>query len=84
MKKIDIYTWTYCPFCIRAKRLFDKLGVSYEEHVIDHDREALAQLKEKTGVGSVPQIFVDGDFVGGCDDAYQIYRDGRFDEIFRG
>jgi len=75
MKEVHIYTWTFCPFCIRAKRLLDKEGISYQTHVIDGDQDALAALKAKTGLGSVPQIFAGEDFIGGWDELHALHRD---------
>lgn len=80
-KKVEIYTWTYCPYCIRAKQLLDKKGISYNEYVIDNDRAKLMELKERTGSGTVPQIFVDETFIGGCDDLYALEGRGQLDEI---
>jgi len=75
MKEVHIYTWTFCPFCIRAKRLLDKEAIPYKEIVIDGDQAALSALKTKTGSGSVPQIFVGEDFIGGCDELHALHRD---------
>ena len=83
MKDVKMYCWTWCPYCIRAKQLLDAKGVKYQEGLIDGDREALQNLKKQTGSGTVPQIFVDGQFVGGCDDIYQMDAEGRFEEVFK-
>lgn len=82
MKKVTIYCWTYCPYCIKAKKLLNKKGIAYEEIVIDNDAAALKALQLKTGSGTVPQIFVDDVFVGGCDDLYRLHNSGKFDEVF--
>ncbi len=83
MKAVKIYTWTMCPFCVRAKQLLNRKGIVYQEFVIDGDSEALRLLKQKTGSGSVPQIFVDDVFVGGCDDIHALESKGKFDHIFK-
>ena len=82
-KKIEIYTWKSCPFCVRAKQLLDSKGVNYEEHSIDGDEEARAKMIERTGgARSVPQIFVEGDqHLGGCDDIHQLDREGKLDSL---
>ncbi len=82
MKKVDIYTWQTCPFCISAKQLLELEGIDYHEHKIDGDSAALAELKARTGIGSVPQIFVDDKFIGGCDDLHRRYDAGEFKALF--
>jgi glutaredoxin 3 len=81
-KKVEIYTWTFCPYCIRAKQLLDQKGVVYTEFKIDNDRAKLNELKAQTGSGSVPQIFVDEKFIGGCDDIIALDKKGDFESIF--
>lgn len=83
--KVNIYTWSFCPYCIKAKKLLDQHQIPYEEHEISGDQSALDALKAKTGMGSVPQIFVDETFIGGCDDLYDIYNHDqeRFKTLFQ-
>jgi glutaredoxin 3 len=83
MKDVKIYTWTTCPYCIRAKKLLSNKGVKYSEVVIDGDREALSELKKITGIGSVPQIFVDDKFIGGCDDLHELEASGELDKLLQ-
>ena len=47
-RKVEIYTWTYCPFCIRAKALLDQKGVDYENYVIDGDEEARSMMSDRS------------------------------------
>lgn len=82
MKKVKIYTWTFCPFCVEAKNILKKKNIKFEEIVIDGENKALANLKEKTSCGTVPQIFVGEKFIGGCDDLKALIRKGDFEEIF--
>ncbi len=82
MKKVEIYTWAMCPFCLRAKALLKAEGVDFTEHKIDGDEAARQRLKQQTGIGSVPQIFVEGKFIGGCDDLHQLYEAGEFNTLF--
>lgn len=83
MKKVTIYCWTYCPYCVKAKALLDEKGITYEEKIIDNDAAALKSLQSKTGSGTVPQIFVEDVFIGGCDDLFQLESRGKIDEVFR-
>ncbi len=81
-KKVEIYTWTYCPFCIRAKALLDKKGVDYEDYVIDGDEEARDIMAERSnGKRSLPQIFISDRHIGGCDDLYALERQGELDSL---
>ncbi|MBS7527217.1 glutathione S-transferase N-terminal domain-containing protein [Fusibacter paucivorans] len=83
MKLIKVYTWAFCPYCIQAKMLLDREGIAYEEYCIDGQRDVLMSLKAKTGSGTVPQIFVDDAFIGGCDDLQALRRDEtRFKTVF--
>ncbi len=81
-KNVLIYTFETCPYCIRAKRLLTKNNIEFEEIDITNDDNKLNELEKKTGVDTVPQIFVDGNFIGGCDDLYELYRNKEFPRIF--
>ncbi len=71
--KVEIYVWSRCPFCIRAKALLDRKGIDYEEYVIDGDEEARALMAERAqGRRSLPQIFINQQPIGGCDDLYDL------------
>lgn len=86
MARVEIYTWRACPFCIRAKQLLDRKGVIYEEYAIDGDAAARRAMVERgsDGRSSVPQIFIDDQHVGGCDDLYALERQGRLDPLLAG
>lgn len=64
-KKIEIYTWGYCPYCIRAKSLLKDKGLDFTEISLDGKNEELMALRERTGQRTVPQIFIDDEFIGG-------------------
>lgn len=66
-KDIKLYTWSYCPFCRKAKKLLDKKGYDYEEVVLDDDEVRRKELIEETGQETVPMIFIDGQLIGGFD-----------------
>lgn len=82
-KKVTIYTFETCPFCTRAKRLLSNKGVEFEEIEISNNQQKLKDLEKITNSGTVPQIFVNDDFIGGCDDIVQLHKDGKFDDIFK-
>ncbi len=85
MAKIEIYTWTTCPYCLRAKSLLNSKGVDYTEHNISGDDAARSKMIERTGgPKSVPQIFVNDVHYGGCDDIHALDKQGKLDGILNG
>ena len=85
MAKVEIYTWSTCPFCVRAKGLLDRKGVAYSEVSVDGDepgRDAMAA--RGNGKRSVPQIFIDDQHVGGCDELHGLERAGKLDDLLAG
>ena len=72
-----LYTWTTCPFCIRAKQVLDEHGVSYEEIVMDGKNAELNEVKSKYGHHTVPIVLLDGEFVGGCSELEALARQGK-------
>ena len=84
MKNIKIYTTTTCPYCIKAKKLLKAKGIEFEEiNIEDNESFILNKLAEKSGIHTVPQIYVDEEFIGGCDDLYQLERQNKLDEILK-
>ncbi|MGD1920227.1 MAG: glutaredoxin 3 [Pleurocapsa sp.] len=80
--KVEIYTWSRCPFCIRAKSLLDQKGVEYSEYCIDGDEEARAKMKARAdGRSTLPQIFIDDRHIGGCDDIYELDGNGELEAL---
>ena len=80
--KVEIYTWSSCPFCIRAKSLLNKKGVEYTEYSVDGDEEARAKMAERAnGRRSVPQIFINDRHIGGCDDIHALDAQGKLDPL---
>jgi len=80
MADIEIFTTQVCPYCVRAKRLFDKKGVSYREIDVSTDAELRESMMARAGGRrTVPQIFIDGEHIGGCDDLYALDSKGGLD-----
>lgn len=80
--KVEIYTWSTCPFCLRALALLKKKGVEFQEYCIDGDHEARELMAERAnGRRSVPQIFIDDQAIGGCDELYALDRAGELDPL---
>ncbi len=73
MKPVRMYTTAVCPYCVRAKMLLQKRGVTQIEEIrVDLDPQQRMQMMEVTGRRTVPQIFVGDTHVGGCDDLYAL------------
>jgi glutaredoxin 3 len=84
MPKIEIYTWSTCPYCSRAKGLLSKKGVTFTEYDITGDEAARAKMAVRTGgPKSVPQIFVNDKLIGGCDDIHALDAKGQLDPIIK-
>ncbi|MBD2041202.1 glutaredoxin 3 [Microcoleus sp. FACHB-672] len=80
--KVEIYTWRTCPFCIRAKDLLRKKKVEFIEYSIDGDEDARdAMAQRANGRRSVPQIFINDQHIGGCDDIHALNAQGKLDEL---
>jgi glutaredoxin 3 len=82
MAEVEIYTQEWCPYCARAKALFDARGAAYREIPAERGTPAREEAASRAGGRtSVPQIFIDGRHVGGCDDLLKLDRDGKLDDI---
>jgi glutaredoxin 3 len=85
MPEIRIYTTPFCPYCARAKALFAKKGVAFEEIDVFTDEAAMKDMQDRSeGARSVPQIFIGEKHVGGCDDLYALDRAGELDPLLAG
>ena len=85
MPPIVIYTKSSCPYCHAAKDLLRHKGAPFEEIGVDGDRAAQAAMAVKAGGRStVPQIFIGGQHVGGCDDLHELESAGRLDTLLAG
>lgn len=83
MATIDIYTKQTCPFCHRAKALLAQKGAAFNEIAIDGDAEKRAGMIERSGRTTVPQIFIDGKHIGGCDDLYALEAEQGLDPLLQ-
>mgnify|MGYP000935179237 CR=1 FL=1 len=81
MKTVEIYTTQTCPYCIAAKGLLKKKGVTYKEIDVGADPALRQAMTERAGRRSVPQIFIDGIHVGGCDDLHALDHAGKLDPM---
>ncbi|MCY7393060.1 MAG: glutaredoxin 3 [Leptolyngbyaceae cyanobacterium CAN_BIN12] len=82
---VEVYTWSTCPFCIRAKTLLTKKGVEFTEYCIDGDEAARSVMAERSqGQRSLPQIFINDQHIGGCDDLYALNSANKLDSLLAG
>jgi glutaredoxin 3 len=80
--KVEIYTWSRCPFCIRAKALLKEKEVEFTEYCIDGDEAARDKMaKRANGRRSLPQIFINDQHIGGCDDIHDLDAKGKLDPL---
>ncbi|HLN23269.1 MAG TPA: glutaredoxin 3 [Patescibacteria group bacterium] len=82
MAEVEIYTTRICPYCVRAKSLLSRKGVAFTEiDVGDDDALRAAMMVKAGGKRSVPQIFIGGKHVGGCDDLHALDQAGGLDPL---
>jgi glutaredoxin 3 len=78
MARVEIYTTMLCPYCWRAKKLLEERGVPYQEVDVMTDGSLRAEMRQRAGGRtSVPQIFINGQHVGGCDELYALDHAGK-------
>ncbi|GBD55655.1 glutaredoxin 3 [Gluconobacter wancherniae] len=81
MKKIEIYTQPGCPYCVHAVALLRSKNISFEEINAPHGTPERTTSIERSGSRTVPQVFVDGVGLGGCDDIVALNRAGKLDAL---
>lgn len=85
MAKVEIYTTAFCPYCDRARALLERKGVAFEEFDSPHgSAHRTAAIARSGGRTTVPQIFIDGQAIGGSDDLVALDRAGRLDALLTG
>jgi glutaredoxin 3 len=83
--QIRMYATRTCPYCIRAEALLNQKGVTaIDKILVDMQPERRAEMIEASGRRTVPQIFIDGVHVGGCDDLFALEHAGRLDTLLSG
>ncbi len=85
MAKVEIYTSPFCGFCHRAKQLLTRKGVDFTEiDVLFHPARKKEMIARAGGRRTVPQIFIDGAPIGGCDELYALEEAGKLDDMLEG
>ena len=79
---ITMYSTAQCPYCVRAERLLRAKGVTDIDKIrVDLDSKRRVEMIERTGMRTVPQIFIGETYVGGCDELYELEYEGRLTEL---
>jgi glutaredoxin 3 len=81
MARVEVYTTPYCGYCRQAKRLLAERGIPFEEIDLGEDDDLRAQIIERSGQRTVPQIFIDGRPIGGYEELAALDCAGRLDPI---
>ena len=82
MARVKIFSTASCPICDKTKKLLNKWGVAYIEAKVDSDNAALREMSTLTdGARTVPQIVIDGKWIGGFTDLTMLHMDGELDEL---
>ncbi|MGL5741990.1 MAG: glutaredoxin 3 [Legionella sp.] len=84
MTDVIMYSAGYCPYCAKAKALLEHKNVSFTEIRVDLQPELREEMMTKSGRHTVPQIFINGQHIGGCDDLYALDAQGKLDHLLRG
>jgi len=85
MAEIEIYTQDWCGYCARAKQLLERKGVAFHEIDAPHGTPERDQAMQRSGGRTtMPQIFIDGSHVGGCDELVALDRAGKLDVMLAG
>ncbi|MFI8735552.1 glutaredoxin 3 [Ectopseudomonas toyotomiensis] len=83
MQAVTLYTIAYCPYCINAKALLTRKGVTYKEIDVSRSPEQMAEMLQRSKRRSVPQIFIGEHHVGGFDDLAALERGGELDALLQ-
>lgn len=83
MAQVVIYSTRYCPYCIRAKALLTRKGIEFDEIMVDQDDELRAEMMQKSGRRTVPQIFINQQSIGGFDELWALDTAGKLDPLLR-
>jgi glutaredoxin 3 len=83
MARVLMYATAACPFCQSAERLLVAKGVAIEKIRVDLAPERRAEMTQKSGRHTVPQIWIGSRHIGGCDDLYALEREGKLDSLLK-
>jgi glutaredoxin 3 len=81
MAKIEIYTTPWCGYCARAKALLERKGAAYEETDVMEDSVKRTEMRQRSRRTTVPQIFINGQHIGGSDELAELEQAGKLDSL---
>jgi glutaredoxin 3 len=81
MRVVTLYTTDHCSRCVNAKTLLARRGIGYEEINLAKDPDGRAELAQRTGMFTFPQIVIEGETLGGFDELLAADRQGRLTEL---
>ena len=81
MQKVVIYSKSWCPFCVQAKRLLQSKKISFTEIDVEREPAKMQEMMKKSGRRTVPQIWVGDTHLGGCDDLFSAEQQGTLDKL---
>ena len=82
MAKVEIYTTPFCGFCLRAKQYLKKQDIEFTEYDVSANPELRREMTERSQGGmTVPQIFINDQSIGGCDDLFELAMDGELEDL---
>lgn len=81
MKTVEIYTKSYCPYCNRAMELLRIKEIPYTEYDVTVDPALEQEMRRRSGRETVPEIFVEGQLIGGCSELFDLDEEGELDRL---
>jgi glutaredoxin 3 len=82
MARLKVYSTGICPICDKTKSLLKKWGIPFDEVRVDHDQGALREFSLVTnGARTVPQITIDGEWIGGFTELTELHMDNKLDDL---
>jgi len=81
LAKVEMYSTPICPYCLRAKALLNQKGVTYSDINVMVNPDKRQEMTQRSGGRTVPQIFIDGNAIGGCDEMFDLDYDGELDAL---
>lgn len=84
MAEVIMYSTGYCPYCTRARELLNRKNIPFTDIRIDAHPELREEMILKSGNRTVPQIFINGQAIGGCDDLHALEHQGTLNQLLKG
>ncbi len=84
MNKVVMYCTTSCPYCHKAEKLLKRKGAKIDKIFIEGNKPKIKEMIKRSRRNTVPQIFIDGEHIGGFDDLTRLDRKGKLDAVLKG